>query len=266
MLWLPLARRTANAARAIIGLRILVAGRQARQAASWLLLRRRRARRLIGRLRRMPLLKLPRRLLELLGFRNYGRRPGNRGFAIGPCWSASILRGKLTDRRFVQWLLSRRRKHSRRRDPAGLSASWRNMPAGRWRKLLAAWQGMNCGRLIRRWCARWVLKRARQCRWRLLLGWPHRLFVRPRRRLAARARLGASWRDLPAGQWGKLLAAWQRTNCGRLVRRRCAWSILNRARQCWLGLLLGWPHRLFIRPRQRLAIRARQSLAGRQTG
>lgn len=214
----------------------------------------------------MRLLKLLRRLLELLGFRNYGRRPGNRGFAVRPCWSASILRGKLADGRFVQWLLSRWRKHSRRRDPAGLSASWRNMPAGQWGKLLAAWQGMNCGRLIRRWCARRVLKRARQSRWRLLLGWPYRLFVRPRQPLAVRGRLGASWRDLPAGRWGKLLAAWQRMNCGRLVRRRYAWRTLNRARQCPLGLLLGWPHRFFVRPRQWLAIRARQWLAGRQTG
>jgi hypothetical protein len=49
----------------------------------------------------MPLLKLPRRLLELLGFRNYGRRPGNRGFSGRPCWRASILRGKLADGRFV---------------------------------------------------------------------------------------------------------------------------------------------------------------------
>src|ERR1700736_4052653 len=104
---------------------------------------------------------------------------------------------------------------------------------------------------------------ARQCRLGLLLGWRHRLFVRPRQRLAVRARLSASRGDLPAGHWGKLLAAWQGTLRGRLVRRWCARRVLKRAWQRRLGLLLGWTHRLFARPRQWLAICAGQGVAGR---
>jgi hypothetical protein len=56
------------------------------------------------------------------------------------------------------------------RDPARVGTSWRDLPAGQWGKLLAAWQGMSRGRLVRRWRARRVLKRARRCRLELLLG------------------------------------------------------------------------------------------------
>src|ERR1700675_1475356 len=127
------------------------------------------------------------------------------------------------------------------------------MPAWNW--LLAAWQGVNRGRLVRRWCA-W------RCWLGLLLGRRDRRFARPRQRLALRARLGAFWGGLPAGHWRKLLAARQSMNCRRLVLRQCAWRILNHARQSRLRLLLGWRHRLFARPRQRLAIRAGQCVAG----
>src|ERR1700736_1056812 len=107
---------------------------------------------------------------------------------------------------------------------------------------------------------------ARQCRLGLLLGWRHRLFVRPRQRLAVRARLSTSRGDLPAGHWGKLLAAWQAMNRGWLVRRWRALQVSRRARQRRLRLLLRWTHRPFVWARQRLTLRAGQGVARWRNG
>jgi hypothetical protein len=102
-----------------------------------------------------------------------------------------------------------------------------------------------------------VLRRAWQSRPKPLLVWRHLLFARLRHWFAIRAGLRTSWCDMPAGQRGKLLAARQAMGRGRLVLWRCARRFLSPARQCWLGLLLAWRHRLFARPWHWSAICAR---------
>src|SRR6202011_5345713 len=109
---------------------------------------------------------------------------------------------------------------------AGLRTSWGALPAGHWGKLLAAWQGMHRGRLVRRWCALRVPRRARQRRLKLLLGWPHRLFVRPRQRLTLRAGQGVARRVLKSTRLPRLrlLLGWgpRRDLTGLAFRRSWA--------------------------------------------